>query len=211
VQPFRVVQRLQPGSLIDGGLAADGAKFVKACPNFVNVRQAHEQDLRRGVVLRILDAAAASPISDADDVGSSVDDQYFLQLAVGSASRRSNFCRQIFERRNAVDAGSRVVRAVVRVEVRSVNVVAGEDTCVGRQVPGPGVEGAGLGDGVDQLLILGRSPAEPTDCRLRTPEAEKRNKNVTNFSLLISFVILTTQTATSFERIISKNGVVNKG
>jgi hypothetical protein len=46
---------------------------------------------------------------------------------------------------------------------------------------------------------------------LRTPEAEKRNKNVTNFSLLISFVILTTQTATSFERIISKNGVVNKG
>jgi hypothetical protein len=41
---------------------------------------------------------------------------------------------------------------------------------------------------------------------LRTPEAEKRNKNVTDFFLLISFVILTTQTATW---IISKNGVVN--
>ena len=170
MQPLGVVQRLKPSRLVDGQRAADGAKPVKAFPNVVDVRQAHEQDLRRRVVLGILDAASARPISDADDVGSRVDDQNFLQFAVGRASRRCSFCRQIFERRNAVTAGRRVERVDVRVEVGSVDVVAAEDACVGRQVSWTGVEGAGLGDGVHQFFVLGGSPAEPTYSWLWTPE-----------------------------------------
>jgi len=82
VQPLRLVQVLKPSRLIDRSRTANRSQSVKALTNVVDVTQTHEKDLGGRIILRVLDSAAPSPISDADDVGASVDDENLLKLAV---------------------------------------------------------------------------------------------------------------------------------
>jgi hypothetical protein len=69
---------------------------MKALSDVVDVGQAHVQNFGRGVVLGVLDPAAAGSVADADEIGTSVDDVNFLEFSVRRSASRGDLCRQVF-------------------------------------------------------------------------------------------------------------------